>query len=235
MNTLESDNSSKEAHEEEDNDDVEENNSDEDLDELNDLQTSQRLSLGRPCLRRISVFSKTFDPEEDEEEEAKNEENNLNSPGRANSDADDFEIVHNKFHEKLFSIRNEAQNEKLTHIISSIIIFKHLYEDDIKELVESMFERKCARNEEIIREGDNGNYFYVILSGTYEAFIKNLPIAKENIEYNEKYGYKVREYKDAGYFGELALLYDQVSCDFYFLFLFYFFELYYFISHVRLP
>ena len=208
MNTLELDNSSKEAHEE-DNDDVEENNSDEDLDELNELQTNQRLSLARPCLRRVSVFSKTFDPEEDEEEPES--ENNFNSSGRANSDADDFEIVHNKYHEKLFSIKNEAQNEKLTQIISSIIIFKHLYEDDIKELVESMFERKCTRNEEIIREGDNGNYFYVILSGTYEAFIKNLPIAKENIENNEKYGYKVREYKDAGYFGELALLYDQVS------------------------
>ncbi len=206
IHTLEYDNSSKEVPEEEN--DEEENNLDEDKDELNELQPNQKSSLSRPCLRRISVFSKTFDPEDDEKD-TKNEDG-LNLTNQANSDSEDFEIVQNKFYEDFYSIKNQAQKKKLTLIISSIIIFKHLYEDDIKELVESMFERKCTSDEEIIREGDNGHYFYVIVSGTYEAFIKNMKIVKENIEFNENYGYKVREYKDAGYFGELALLYDQV-------------------------
>ena len=67
-----------------------------------------------------------------------------------------------------------------------------------------MFERKCNQNEEIIREGENGNYFYVISSGSYEAYIKTSSSSNDS-----KYGRKVREYNDSGYFGELALLYDQ--------------------------
>jgi cAMP-dependent protein kinase regulator len=74
-----------------------------------------------------------------------------------------------------------------------------LYDEDMEHVIDCMFERRCDDNETIIKEGDNGNYFYVILNGRFKVF-------KEN-----KY---ITEYNNTGYFGELALLYNQVCLIF---------------------
>jgi len=169
----------------------------EDLDEVNEL-TKKHSLRAISVLRRGSVFSKTFDPED---------ENDLDKLYQVNDQTNesDYDVIQNRQFDSLLKDKTFEQREKLFKIISSIVIFKHLYEDDINELIDSMFERRCKKSEEIIREGDNGNYFYVIISGTYDAYIKDI----KNKDIDDKYGRKVREYKDAGYFGELALLYDQ--------------------------
>lgn len=57
-----------------------------------------------------------------------------------------------------------------------------------------MFGRECQPGETIIEQGDDGDNFYIIESGTYDIFVnKN----------------KVGEYKDKGSFGELALMYNM--------------------------
>lgn len=175
----------------------------EDLDEVNEL-TKKHSLRAISVLRRGSVFSKTFDPED---------ENDLDKLYQVNDQTNesDYDVIQNRQFDSLLKDKTFEQREKLFKIISSIVIFKHLYEDDINELIDSMFERRCKKSEEIIREGDNGNYFYVIISGTYDAYIKDI----KNKDIDDKYGRKVREYKDAGYFGELALLYDQVIYIFY--------------------
>lgn len=186
--------------------------SDEDLDEVNELENKRQATI-RPIsgLRRGSVFSKTFDPEDDNET-SQNEQNSSHLQHRTSDDDDDYEIIQNRSFECHAKNKTKEQKNKLYQIISSIIIFRHLYDEDIYDIIDSMFERKCTQNEEIIREGDNGNYFYVIYSGSYEAYIKGKKtndVNNNNELVNEKYGRKVRDYKDAGYFGELALLYDQ--------------------------
>lgn len=72
-----------------------------------------------------------------------------------------------------------------------------------------MFPRECEKDEIIIHEGDSGYYFYVIFSGVYEIFIKQISTF-ENSETESIYGKKYGEYKETGFFGELSLLYDQV-------------------------
>lgn len=188
--------------------------SDEDLDEVNELENKRQATI-RPIsgLRRGSVFSKTFDPEDDNET-SQNEQNSSHLQHRTSDEDDDYEIIQNRSFECHAKNKTNEQKNKLYQIISSIIIFRHLYDEDIYDIIDSMFERKCTQNEEIIREGDNGNYFYVIYSGSYEAYIrgkKTNDVNNNNELVNEKYGRKVRDYKDAGYFGELALLYDQVK------------------------
>jgi cAMP-dependent protein kinase regulator len=78
-----------------------------------------------------------------------------------------------------------------------------------------MFERPCEPDEIIIKEGDNGNYFYIILKGVFDIYIKNAskpPASSESSDENDEFkefGHKVTEYRDKGFFGELALLYNQ--------------------------
>ena len=191
-----------EEEEEEDDDD---DDDDDDLDEVKEMTTRNSYSRQISTARRVSVFSKTYDPEDDynDNSDAESNKNNL-STNDEEEEEEEEEIIQNKLYEKQSINKTNEQKQKLHKIISSIIIFKNLYQEEINELIDSMFERKCNQNEEIIREGENGNYFYVISSGSYEAYIKTSSSSNDS-----KYGRKVREYNDSGYFGELALLYDQ--------------------------
>jgi len=198
-NRFEEDLTSKPNDVDEDDDEEE----DDDLDEVKEMKArhvySRQISS---CTRRLSVFSKTYDPEDDENA---NSDTNSNKNNLSSDEEEEDEIIQNRHYEKQSINKTNEQKAKLHKIISSIIIFKNLYPEEISELIEEMFERKCNQNDEIIKEGDNGNYFYVISSGCYEAYIRN----SSNDLNDSKYGRKVREYDDSGYFGELALLYDQ--------------------------
>merc|ERR1719350_1118335 len=62
-----------------------------------------------------------------------------------------------------------------------------------------MFEHKVKAGETVIRQGDDGDFFYVVEEGTYHALID---IADGSMK-------KVFEYNGEGNFGELALLYNM--------------------------
>ena len=62
-----------------------------------------------------------------------------------------------------------------------------------------MFEHKVKSGDTVIRQGDDGDYFYVIEEGVYHALI--------NVEDGSMK--KVFEYNHEGNFGELALLYNM--------------------------
>lgn len=189
-----------------DDEEEDEEEEEDDLDEVKEMATRNSYSRQISTARRVSVFSKTYDPEDDynDNSDAESNKNNLSTNDEEEEEEEEDEIIQNKLYEKQSINKTNEQKQKLHKIISSIIIFKNLYQEEINELIDSMFERKCNQNEEIIREGDNGNYFYVISSGSYEAYIKTSSSSNDT-----KYGRKVREYNDSGYFGELALLYDQ--------------------------
>ena len=127
--------------------------------------------------RRNSIFTRTYNPDED-------------------SDNESDDTVCDKLNEDNKKKSPEIR-KKLENILRSIVMFKHLCEDDFNQILDSMFEKRCCANEVVIREGDDGNYFYVIDEGRYEIYK------------NEGYVKKIGEYKYNGYFGELALLYNQ--------------------------
>jgi cAMP-dependent protein kinase regulator len=139
-------------------------------------------------LRRNSIFTRTYNPEEDEDDS--NEGNIIN-------DVESYRLnEENK--EKSPAIRS-----KLSKILRSIIMFKHLCEDDFNQILDNMFERRCSANEVIIKENDDGNYFYVIDKGVYEIY------KKSDNEFPKLSPKKIGEYNNSGFFGELALLYNQ--------------------------
>lgn len=104
------------------------------------------------------------------------------------SDANVKSVVHPKTEEQLQRLKKSVEN---------ILLFKSCDRDQLKEILNAMFERKVKPEDEIIRQGDDGDNFYVIDNGVFDVFIDNN--GKE---------VKVHTFKDSGSFGELALMYN---------------------------
>ncbi|XP_021964054.1 cAMP-dependent protein kinase type I regulatory subunit [Folsomia candida] len=80
----------------------------------------------------------------------------------------------------------------LQKAIGKNVLFSHLDEAERSDVFDAMFQQTFLAGETIIKEGDEGNYFYVIDSGEVE-------VSKE--------GKFLTSIGDGGSFGELALIY----------------------------
>merc|ERR1712216_310854 len=72
-------------------------------------------------------------------------------------------------------------------------LFAHLDENQLDALIGAMEEKQFDDGDEIITQGSDGDYFYVIEKGSVVAL---------------KDGTQVKEYNEGGSFGELAMMYD---------------------------
>ena len=115
--------------------------------------------------RRVSVAAEKYNPEEDTSTEPA--------------------VVHPK---------TPSEREYLMKTMTLIFLFRSLDAKQKEAVIDAMFGRDCQVGDHIIEQGDDGDNFYIIESGTYDIFVnKN----------------KVGEYKDKGSFGELALMYNM--------------------------
>jgi len=120
--------------------------------------------------RRKSVFAEAYNPEDDEGEDVK--------------------VVHPK---------TDEQRTRLQERVKSQLLFRTLDQDQLIEVIDAMFEHKVKAGETVIRQGDDGDYFYVVEEGVYHALINCDDGSMK----------KVFEYNGEGNFGELALLYNM--------------------------
>ncbi|KAL5289219.1 PRKAR2B.2 family protein [Megaselia abdita] len=116
--------------------------------------------------RRKSVFAEAYDPENDDDDEGAT---------------------------AIFP-KTDEQRARLTESVKNILLFRSLDKEQMNQVLDAMFEKKVVLDEYIIRQGDDGDNFYVIESGVYKAFV------------NEKH---IHTYNNSGSFGELALLYNM--------------------------
>lgn len=119
--------------------------------------------------RRQSIAAERFDPEADDGEEP---------------------AVYPKADE---------QRQRLAEAVKPILIFKCLETDQKNQVIDAMFERKVSPGTQVIRQGDDGDNFYVIESGIFEVYVKG----------SDGVDKKVFTFENAGSFGELALMYNQ--------------------------
>jgi len=119
--------------------------------------------------RRKSVSAEGYNPEADD-------------------DDDDERVVHGK---------TDEQRQRLTQAVEKILLFKSLDYDQLSQILDAMFEKVVEAGEDIIKEGDDGDYFYVIENGEYD-------IIKCINDQNKRLG----AYNNKGSFGELALMYN---------------------------
>lgn len=117
--------------------------------------------------RRKSVFGESYEP-------------------------DDEEIGDKVVHPK-----TDSQRKRLVEAVKKIFLFKSLDSEQTNEVLDAMFEKKVNKDDKVIVQGDDGDNFYVIDSGTFDVFV---------IRNDEES--KVFNYNNEGSFGELALMYN---------------------------
>eukprot|EP00096_Caligus_rogercresseyi_P002935 TRINITY_DN1534_c0_g1_i1.p1 TRINITY_DN1534_c0_g1~~TRINITY_DN1534_c0_g1_i1.p1 ORF type:complete len:435 (+),score=119.95 TRINITY_DN1534_c0_g1_i1:244-1548(+) len=122
--------------------------------------------------RRKSVFAEAYNPEEDDTEEKT--------------------VVYPK---------SDQQRQSLLEAVRGSLLFRSLDQEQLAQVLDAMFERTVSSGESIIRQGDDGDNFYIIESGVYDIFVKSLDSPSGDKA--------IGSYDNTGSFGELALMYNM--------------------------
>ena len=123
--------------------------------------------------------------------------------------------------------KSPAQLVRIKAAIANNFIFRDLDEEQETGVLAAMQERPVAAGEVVIRQGDVGEYFYVVEHGLLHCFIRPEPLppawltdaapapgtpAEETFVqpgYHPEFGRKVAECTPGNSFGELALMYGH--------------------------
>lgn len=93
--------------------------------------------VNRFATRRKSVFAEAYDPENDNDEE------------------EGAGAVFPK---------TDLQRSRLVDAVKNILLFRSLDKEQMNQVLDAMFERRVHPEEIVIRQGDDGDNFYVIES-----------------------------------------------------------------------
>ena len=100
--------------------------------------------------------------------------------------------------------------EKAPEVIARIegcikghLLFKDIDAETRRTVILSMTERRLAAGEAVITQGEDGDFFYIVDSGTLECFVKT-----KGEEGEGQHGRLVMTYTTGKNFGELALMYN---------------------------
>ncbi|KAL1381187.1 hypothetical protein pipiens_003457 [Culex pipiens pipiens] len=132
------------------------------------ITTGVKPLVNRYASRRKSVFAETYDPENDDDDDG----------ARA-----------------IFP-KTDEQRSRLCDSVKNILLFRSLDKEQMNEVLDAMFEKIVKSKDYIIKQGDDGDNFYVIESGIYKAYVGE----------DQKH---IHTYEGRGSFGELALLYNM--------------------------
>ncbi|KAF8486681.1 cyclic nucleotide-binding-like protein [Gautieria morchelliformis] len=117
-------------------------------------------------------------------------------------------------------------DEHLKRIKASIsrdrnFLFRDLNEEQETGVLNAMQETRVPAGHVVIRQGDDGNYFYIVEEGLLYCYIRDdkesLPPVPEGVvaenftpaDYDARFGRKVTVCKENDSFGELALMYNH--------------------------
>lgn len=101
-------------------------------------------------------------------------------------------------HEHVVHEKSVARRAWLRASFSALFFLSDLEPATMEEVVDAFEFRDVERGEHVIDQGDEGDYVYLVLAGTLEAYVKKDKVTR-----------LVKTYAGDGFFGELALLYNQ--------------------------
>nr|CAD7407779.1 unnamed protein product [Timema cristinae] len=136
------------------------------------ISTEEEPPVARFSTRRKSVFAETYNPEEDD-------------------DDDGAKVIYPK---------SDVQRQRLAESVKNILLFRALDKEQMQDVLDAMFEKKVKKGDYIIKQGDDGDNFYVVESGNYNAYVTIEPGQEPK---------HIHTYENVGSFGELALLYNM--------------------------
>jgi len=93
--------------------------------------------------------------------------------------------------------KTEEQMQKLRAVLEESFLFSSLEKKDLDTVIKAMQQANVPKGQELIKQGDDGDYLYVVEKGQMDCYKKT---GDENK--------KVKECKAGDAFGELALLYN---------------------------
>ena len=97
--------------------------------------------------------------------------------------------------------KTEEERQHIASILKDVFLFAGLHSGEISTLIGAMEQVTVAQGDSIIKQGDKGDYFYVVDRGEFDVFIDGTV--------NEQGApTSVFHYKTGGSFGELALMYN---------------------------
>lgn len=118
--------------------------------------------------------------------------------------------------------KSDEQLQRIRTAITENFIFRDLDEEQETGVLMAMREVPVDKDEVVIRQGDVGDYFYVVESGWLDCFIHPEPLppawltgnttpnaAFTQPGYHPEFGKKVAECREGSFFGELALMYGH--------------------------
>ena len=145
--------------------------------------------------RRKSVFAEAYNPEEDDGDDTK-----VRVKCEHNGDQREYEQQKPLYFFQVVHPKTDGQRERLQGVAKNCLLFKTLDDSQLIEVIDAMFEKKVESGEFLIREGDDGDFFYIIEEGTYNAMKEDKETKEDKVVFT---------YVNEGNFGELALLYNM--------------------------
>ena len=95
--------------------------------------------------------------------------------------------------------KTEPQRQRILASISKNFLFSSLDAAQISLVIDTMREMKFAPDQDVIKQGDTGDFFYVVDSGTLDCYVRKS---------KDQDPFKVKTYNHGESFGELALMYN---------------------------
>merc|ERR1719160_405096 len=95
--------------------------------------------------------------------------------------------------------KSEEQKKRLKDCLGKSFLFSGIEEKEFAVVVDAMEEVNCEAKDRPIKQGDDGDFLFVIETGTLECYIKNKDAEGETM---------VKKVEAGDAFGELALLYN---------------------------
>ncbi|KAK6454629.1 camp-dependent protein kinase regulatory subunit [Scheffersomyces xylosifermentans] len=89
---------------------------------------------------------------------------------------------------------SSTQKAALSKTLASNFLFKQLDESSKKTVIEALSNKTFKKDVEIITQGDEGDFFYIIESGTVDFYVNGAKVSSSN---------------EGSSFGELALMYNS--------------------------
>ncbi len=108
--------------------------------------------------------------------------------------------------------KSEEQMQRIRGSIGNNLLFRNLEQDQYRDVLLAMKEVQVEANVTVIEQGAQGDYFYVVESGTLDVYVRSPPRnggAEADTASSSALGDKKVSYGPGSSFGELALLYAQ--------------------------
>uniref|UniRef100_A0A0A9Z103 cAMP-dependent protein kinase type II regulatory subunit n=1 Tax=Lygus hesperus TaxID=30085 RepID=A0A0A9Z103_LYGHE len=95
--------------------------------------------------------------------------------------------------------KSSAEIGKLRGKVQKSLLFRSLDDRQLDDVLDAMFKLEVPKDSCVIKQGDDGDYFYVVENGVFEAYVRD----------EDGLDLKVSTYRGNGSFGELSLLYNM--------------------------